>query len=116
MTNIDRLYRISALSFAALTVPEMAVKVMTLPGRVAVSSDADEDDTYFITTKGNYWKGETTVEQDTRKILGLILDHPDLDDELHLSFRANYGPGIDITYKLDLTYKEVREIAMKLSR
>jgi hypothetical protein len=114
VSNIDRLYRISATSYASLSVEEMCIRVMTLPGRVAVSSDASDE--YYITTKGNYWKDETTVEQDTRKILGLILDHPSIQDDLKLSFRANFGAGIDILFHITISYEQVREIAMKLSR
>jgi len=116
MSNIDRLYRISASSFASMTVNEMVVRVMTLPGRIAVSSDESASDEYHITTKGNYWDGNNAVEQDTKKILGLILDHPSLGGELHLTMRANFGAGIDILFKTTITYSEIREVAMKLSR
>lgn len=101
-----------------MTVNEMAIRVMTLPGRVAVSSDNSEEGSYYITTKGNYWKGEgkDIVEEDTRKILGLILDHPTLKGVLKLIITANYGPGINIPFKVQISYDEVREIALKLSQ
>ena len=116
MSNIDRLYRISATSFASMTVNEMVVRVMTLPNRIAVQSDTSEANEYYITTKGNYYDGNNAVEQDTKKILGLILDHPSLGGHLVLSLRANFGPGIDILFKTTITYSEIREVAMKLSR
>jgi len=93
----------------------MAVRVMTLPNRVAVSDDISEPNTYYITTKGNYWAGNNAIEQDTRKILGLILDHETLAGEITVSIRGNFGSGIDILFKTTLQYSEIREIARKLS-